>query len=273
MGLTDNPMAMRSCVHRGLGIYLAHNYHSYFSKTAHLEEWGLGVKVETNFTGDASIFGSIIQNSLPKRYDWLERWLRAEELDADDMMAILREVAVSGDVASLSDFDRDTLARFAYKGKVRQLLKNVIVSRNDLKIYLCRKELEEHTVLSEHSHRQTSDRESFCIHAPMTIRRRGQEMRMILSAYKQSVSNSGEALIVLVARAVLLREQLETGAIASIRDFAEAHGMHHSDAKKLVFLGYLAPSIGEDILDGLQPEELTAKDLHRMTALPLCWEQ
>ena len=51
------------------------------------------------------------------RYEWLERRLRAGELDADDMMAILREVAANGDIASLSDFDRDTLARFAYNGE------------------------------------------------------------------------------------------------------------------------------------------------------------
>ena len=51
------------------------------------------------------------------RYDWLERRLRAGELDADDMMVILREVAANGDIANLSDFDRDTLARFAYNGE------------------------------------------------------------------------------------------------------------------------------------------------------------
>jgi hypothetical protein len=46
--------------------------------------------------------------------------------------------------------------------------------------------------------------------------------------------------------------------------------MHHSDAKKLVQLGYLAPSIVEDILIGHQPVELTARELHRMTDFPLC---
>ncbi len=52
-----------------------------------------------------------------RRYEWLERRLRAGELDADDMMAILREVAANGDIANLSDFDRDILAHFAYNGE------------------------------------------------------------------------------------------------------------------------------------------------------------
>ena len=45
MGLTDNPMAVQSCVHRGFGIYLAHNHYSCFSKTAHFEEWDWGVRL------------------------------------------------------------------------------------------------------------------------------------------------------------------------------------------------------------------------------------
>lgn len=42
-------------------------------------------------------------------------------------------------------------------------------------------------------------------------------------------------------------------------EFAEAQGIHHSDAKKLVPLGYLVPNIIEDILNGHQPVELAAR--------------
>ena len=52
-----------------------------------------------------------------RRYDWLGRRLRAEELDAEDMMGILEEVAASIDVSSLSDFVRNTFALFAYNGE------------------------------------------------------------------------------------------------------------------------------------------------------------
>lgn len=52
-----------------------------------------------------------------RRYDWLGRRLRAEELDAEDMKAILEEAIESIDVSSLSDFTRNTFARFAYSGE------------------------------------------------------------------------------------------------------------------------------------------------------------
>jgi site-specific DNA recombinase len=116
----------------------------------------------------------------------------------------------------------------------------------------------------------TSD---FSITAPINIRRRGQEMKMVLGAKAVPASNVDDALVLLVARAVLLRHQLETNEITSIGEYAEAQGIHHSDAKKLVPLGYLAPSIIEDILKGHQPVELTARELHLMTDLPLCWAE
>lgn len=98
-------------------------------------------------------------------------------------------------------------------------------------------------------------------------------MKMVLGAKDPPTSNPDQALILLIARATLLRDQLESGEITSITEFAKIYGRHHSDAKKLVPLGYLAPSIVEDILRGHQPVELTARDLHRMTDLPLCWGQ
>jgi len=95
----------------------------------------------------------------------------------------------------------------------------------------------------------------------------------VLGGKVHSVSALDEGLILLVARAALLREQLEIGAVGSIAEFAEQNGLDHSNANKLVPLGYLAPSIVEDILLGRQPVELTQRELHRMTNLPLCWTE
>lgn len=56
---------------------------------------------------------------------------------------------------------------------------------------------------------------------------------MVLGAKNVPTSNLDEALVLLVARAVLLRHQLETNDITSIGEYAEAQGMHHSDANIL----------------------------------------
>lgn len=54
------------------------------------------------------------------RYDWLGRRVRANELNADDMLAILEKVATCIDVSNLPDFMRNTFAHFAYSGEYKR---------------------------------------------------------------------------------------------------------------------------------------------------------
>ncbi|GLQ22102.1 hypothetical protein ACFFUB_05870 [Algimonas porphyrae] len=154
---------------------------------------------------------------------------------------------------------------------LRSLLEKVVIDKTGLTLQLNRSVLAEHIPICVGN--EGVDFGVCCLFEPMTIRRRGQEMQLVIGAAEQAEPSFNNALVRLVARAALLREQLETGNIESIGEFAGAHGMHHADAKKLVPLGYLAPRIVEDILEGRQPVELTARALHRMTDLPLCWEQ
>ncbi|MGJ8560291.1 MAG: hypothetical protein ACSHX3_08655 [Litorimonas sp.] len=102
--------------------------------------------------------------------------------------------------------------------------------------------------------KETQSADPIKITAPITVRKRGQEMKLVLGAKNEPVSCPDETLITLIARAVHLRDQLETGEVASIGDFARQQGLDHSNTNKLVSLGYLAPSIVEDILQGRQHE-------------------
>jgi site-specific DNA recombinase len=159
----------------------------------------------------------------------------------------------------------------ALQSMISKLIKCIILERGQIIICLNDTGLAEYfPVIQSITDEGTSD---FSITAPINIRRRGQEMKMVLGAKAVPASNVDDALVLLVARAVLLRHQLDTNEITSIGEYAEAQGIHHSDAKKLVPLGYLAPSIIEDILKGHQPVELTARELHLMTDLPLCWAE
>ncbi|MGJ8563858.1 MAG: recombinase family protein [Alphaproteobacteria bacterium] len=108
---------------------------------------------------------------------------------------------------------------------------------------------------------------------PMTIKRRGHEMKMVIDDAEQRISNPDTALIKLVSRAHLLKTELDTGAITSIKDFAAKYRLDHGDAKNLVPLAYLAPCIVADILEGHQPEDLTAKRLKHMSSLPMIWAE
>lgn len=106
---------------------------------------------------------------------------------------------------------------------------------------------------------------------PLSIKRRGQEMKMVIGGKAPSISNVDSALIKLVAKAYALKTGLEDGSITSIKEFAQLHKMDHGDAKNLMPLAYLAPNIVTDILNGHQPVGLTAMQLKRSANLPVLW--
>ena len=106
---------------------------------------------------------------------------------------------------------------------------------------------------------------------PITLRRRGQELKMIIGGDISQTPNPNPSLIELIAKAFELRTGLETGEITSIGQFANQHDMDHTRVKRLLPLGYLAPDIVEAILDGQQPADLTVSTLNIGYKLPIVW--
>jgi len=90
----------------------------------------------------------------------------------------------------------------------------------------------------------------------------------VIGGLERKPSNPDLALIKLIAKAHLLKSELEDGTVDSIKAFATKHNIDHGDAKNLIPLSYLAPSIVEDILSGHQPEDLTARKLKYLSSLP-----
>lgn len=107
----------------------------------------------------------------------------------------------------------------------------------------------------------------------IAFKRRGQELKLIVSDQRSQTSNPDPALIKLVARAHLPKVELERSEVASIKEFAAKYDMDHGDAKNLIPLCYLAPSIIEDILNGRQPAELTVSRLRSANSLPVLWSE
>lgn len=107
----------------------------------------------------------------------------------------------------------------------------------------------------------------------MTIRRRGQEMKMVIDGQKQKAAKPDAALVKLVAKAHALSSSLQDGTVNSIKEFAEAHSIDHADAKRMLPLAYLAPDIVEDIIAGTQPSYLSALTLKNGYALPTLWSE
>ena len=65
---------------------------------------------------------------------------------------------------------------------------------------------------------------------------------MVIGGLEKKNSNPDPALIKLIAKAHLLKTELEEGTIDSIKAFATKHKIDHGDTKNLMPLSYLAPS-------------------------------
>lgn len=114
----------------------------------------------------------------------------------------------------------------------------------------------------------------FRIYKPTEVRRRGQELKLIIGGKQAEEKRTDMSLIKLIAKAHLLKNEIETGAVRSIKEFAEKYSIDHGDAKNLIPLSYLAPCIIDAIYDGTQPSNLTTSRLKSIAnRLPIRWAE
>ena len=116
-----------------------------------------------------------------------------------------------------------------------------------------------------------SDFPPFLVVAPLRLRRRGPELRMVLQ---------GAAAPVPKPDPVLLRRLIEARRCVSptisiltrgltLSAIARRAGANVGDVSRSLQLAFLAPDLVEAILDGTQPIALTAERLKRAGELPL----
>ncbi len=106
---------------------------------------------------------------------------------------------------------------------------------------------------------------------PMTVRRRGVEMRLVIAGNRAPAQRAGSALLKAVARARQWSEDLLAGRAQSVVEIAERERVGSRYIRRLLRLAFLAPVIVEAIAAGDQPPELTAEALAERIDLPLLW--
>ena len=106
---------------------------------------------------------------------------------------------------------------------------------------------------------------------PMTIRRRGVEMRLVIEGNRALAPRADSALLKAVARARQWSEDLLMGRAQSVAEIAEREGVADRYVRRVTRLAFLAPEIVEAIVAGNQPPELTAEALAERIDLPLLW--
>jgi site-specific DNA recombinase len=106
---------------------------------------------------------------------------------------------------------------------------------------------------------------------PMTIRRRGVEMRLVIEGNRAHAPRADSALLKAIARAHQWSEDLLLGRAQSVAEIAEREGVADRYVRRVMRLAFLAPKIVEAMVAGNQPPELTAEALAERIDLPLLW--
>ena len=105
---------------------------------------------------------------------------------------------------------------------------------------------------------------------PMTMRRRGQEMRMIIDSERRPID---PALVSAVARGRTWFEELSASDAIGMAEIAERESLSKGRVSQLVKLAFLSPKIVQAIIEGRQPLDLTVRKLIAIDALPVAWAE
>jgi len=106
---------------------------------------------------------------------------------------------------------------------------------------------------------------------PMQIQRRGVEMKLVIAGV--DAARVDPVLIKAVARARTWFDELQSGAVKSIRDIANREDISDRYVSHLLPLAFLAPDIVEAIVAGQQPADLTTDALIKRINLPADWSE
>lgn len=104
---------------------------------------------------------------------------------------------------------------------------------------------------------------------PMQMKRRGIEMRMIVS--ETQPARTDPTLIRTIINAHRWLEELLYGDVENISAIASRESIDRSYVNRVLSLVFLAPAITESILSGTQPADLSLEKLTKRMDLPLDW--
>jgi site-specific DNA recombinase len=152
---------------------------------------------------------------------------------------------------------------------IRSILNRVVVREAEIQIEINCPKLR-HELLGNDMG-VPSDRDAITLSAPLLIRRRGSEVRLVLENGEPSEARLIPSLTKAVAWSRHWADQIVSGKLVTMEDLAKSAGVSKIYARRMLRCAALSPALTTQILDGRQPVELTFDKLTRN--LPLSWEQ
>jgi hypothetical protein len=105
---------------------------------------------------------------------------------------------------------------------------------------------------------------------PLTIRKRNGRPRILPPPDMMPANDGGvdPHVLTAIARAWSWRRKLESGAVGTISDIAQAEDISDRYVGRMLRLAYLAPAVLEKLLVGRVPPAVSIKDLAMAAELP-----
>jgi hypothetical protein len=107
----------------------------------------------------------------------------------------------------------------------------------------------------------------------MTIKRRGVEMKLVITDPRVRTPAPNQKLIFATAQGCKWFAEIKEGNVRSVRALAKLQGVDQGDVSRILPFALLAPDIVEAILAGRQPVALTVSRLKRIGDLPVSWAE
>lgn len=111
------------------------------------------------------------------------------------------------------------------------------------------------------------------IGCPISFKRRGVEMRMLVTNSADRHREPDAGLVQTIIRAHRYLALLVDGRDRTITDVALVESVEASEVRRILPLALPSPSIVDSILAGTQPISLKAQRLSRIPDLPASWQQ
>lgn len=118
--------------------------------------------------------------------------------------------------------------------------------------------------------RATAVPETFTIHVPFRVVKRGGRKEMQLPGGATQPRRTDNTLVKALARAFRWKRMLESGEFATIAELAEREGIAPSYMTRVLRLTLLAPDIVEAILNGKQGPDVTLAQV--LEPFPAHWD-
>jgi site-specific DNA recombinase len=153
----------------------------------------------------------------------------------------------------------------------KAIVKRVVMTESEAQIEIDRGGLHQELLSGQSPKHDLLDSTGICLACPFTIKRRGQQVRIVISAGDENRSEPVPSLMRVIARSRNWAELIVSGRARTLDDLVKTSGLTRPYVKNAFRCVALSPSLIDAILSGRHRVDLTVMNL--TSHLPFDWNK